>query len=185
MLSQDRARLGSSTTGAWAAGTRLQLGYWKSLTGALASVGGQHGGEKSGKSLPRVKVINPSATTEECSRREQPRAALGSQMGPHSTQQGDHLLGEDMSAMGKANPHELVLSHQAFFSILHRHFCQLHLIPIWLSKASMGQQHEVSCNLAPVCPRHNIHLSTPQFPLVNWIIMRSINIVMLHHPCGK
>lgn len=87
--------------------------------------------------------------------------------------------------MGKANPQELVLFPQAFFSILHRCFCQLRLIPIWLSKVSMGLQYKVSCNLAPVCPRHNIHLSTPQFPLVNWIMMRSINTVMLHHMCGK
>jgi len=80
---------------------------------------------------------------------------------------------------------ELVLPLQTFFSNLCRSFCQLHLIPIRLSKVSMGPQHEDSCNLAPVGPRHNIHLSMPQFPLVNWIIMRSISTVMLHHMCGK
>lgn len=87
--------------------------------------------------------------------------------------------------MGKANPCELFLSLQAFFSILSGCFCQLCLIPIYLSKLNMGQQHDVSSYLAPVRPRHNIHLSTPPFPLVNWIIMRSINTVMLHHMCGK
>ena len=39
---------------------------------------------------------------------------------------------------------KLILSPQAFFSILHGCFCQLHLIPIWLSKVSMGRQREVS-----------------------------------------
>lgn len=38
-----------------------------------------------------------------------------------------------------------------------------------------------ACHLTPVRPRHNKHFSTPQFPLGNWIVMRSINTVMLHH----
>lgn len=35
---------------------------------------------------------------------------------------------------------KLILSLQAFFSVLCVCFCQLHLIPIWLSKVSMGWQ---------------------------------------------
>lgn len=49
----------------------------------------------------------------------------------------------------------------------------------------MGWQHEAFCNLVSGCPRHNIHLSTPQFPHVNWIIMRSVTTVVLHHMRGK
>lgn len=67
----------------WCLGSRDKaaagvLVYWKSLIGTLASVGGWHGFMKSGKSLPSIEVINPSATIEERSWKEQPRAALGS-----------------------------------------------------------------------------------------------------------
>lgn len=81
MLSRDRASLVSGTAGTWDSSLRQQgqgcsrdkaaagmLGYWKSFIGASASAGGWHRWVKSGKSLPRVQVINPSATTEECSR---------------------------------------------------------------------------------------------------------------------
>lgn len=160
------------------------LGCRKSLTVLLSSAGGWYGQAKSGKSLPRGKVIS------RCYRRAQHVAATWSSSWelkgtPCNTARGTiccgrtQMLGARLCAVNA----KLILSPQAFLSILRVCFCQL--IPTQLSKVSTGWQREALCNLVSVRPRHNIHLSTAQFPRVNWIIMRSVTTAVLHHACSQ
>lgn len=162
------------------------LRCWKSLAVISSSAEGWYGQAKSGKSLPRGKVIN------KCNRRAQRVTATWSgswelKGTPFNMARGASCCGRTQMVGARLHTVNttLILSPQAFLSILRVCFCQLHLIPIQLSKVSMGWQHEALCNLVSVRPRHNIHLSTPQFPHVNWIIMRSVASAMLHHTCGE
>lgn len=43
------------------------------------------------------------------------------------------------------------------------------IVPTWLSKASTGPETQLS-----LCPRRSIHRCVPQFPRVNWTVMRAI-----------
>lgn len=125
MVSRDRARLISSTSGTWDSSCSGDadagmLGYWISLMGASASARGQHGWVKSGKSLPRVQATNTSSTTEKRSGGEQPEQLLGDGWDPTCHGKRDYLLCQVTNVRGKALYHE----------------CRAHPLPPRLSSAS-------------------------------------------------
>lgn len=177
---------GTHPRGSWDKAAAGVLGCWKSLTVISSSAEGWYGQVKSGKSLPKGKVINRSY------RRAQSVTATWSSSWelkgtPFNTARGTIYCGRTqmLGARLYTVNTKLILSPQAFLSILRVCFCQLHLIPIQLSKVSMGWQREALCNLVSVRPRHNIHISTAQFPHVNWMMMRSVATAVLHHTCGE